>query len=181
MKKISVIILLAFICFFSNFGLAYAEIKIFLYLDGIAGESIDPDYKNWIEILTWEWHMSQPGTMHVGGGGGAGIAIVRPLIVEKYIDKASPRFFIRLLNGQHITEAILAFKKGSAPPYEVLRIKMTNVLIANISSAESGGQAAEAVALAFSKVCYTYTPLKLDGTPDATIEECWDIEANMEP
>jgi len=180
MKKISVIILLACICFFSNSGLAYSETKIFLYLEGIEGESKNFDYPNWIEVFDWEWQMSQTGSMHVGGGGSAGKAIVRPVIVTKYSDKTSPQLFIKLMNGQHIPEAVLAFQEQGNPPYEVLRIKMTEVLIANISSGESGGKVAESVALVFSKVCYAYTPHKADGSPEGTIEKCWNIKQNIE-
>lgn len=181
MKKISFLILLASVCFLSNSGLAYAEIKTFLHIDGIEGEATNSEYPNWIEILTWEWQRSQPGLLQIGGGGGYEKAIVRPLIVEKPIDKASVELFIRLFNGVPIAEAVLALQQSGTPPHEVLRIKMTNVSIVNLGSFNAGVQAAEQVALAFEKVCYKYTPLKPDGTPDASIEKCWDIGANVEP
>jgi type VI secretion system secreted protein Hcp len=180
MKKISVIVFLACICFFNNSGLATAETKTFLHLEGIEGESKNSDYPNWIVIFSWEWQMSQTGTMHVGGGGGSVKGMVRPVIVTKYIDKASPELIIKLMNGQHIPEAVLAFQEQGENPYEVLRITMSSVSIANISSGESGGQVAESLALVFSKVCYAYTPQKADGSPDATIERCWNIEKNIE-
>jgi len=45
---------------------------IFLRLAGIAGESTDASHSNEIEVLTWDWSVSQQSNMHMGSGGGAG-------------------------------------------------------------------------------------------------------------
>ena len=38
----------------------------------IKGESQDDQKKEWIDVLAWSWGVSQSGTTHMGGGGGAG-------------------------------------------------------------------------------------------------------------
>ncbi|KVC46883.1 hypothetical protein WI72_31835 [Burkholderia ubonensis] len=39
---------------------------IFLRLTGIAGESMDASHSNEIEVLTWDWSVSQQSNMHMG-------------------------------------------------------------------------------------------------------------------
>jgi len=182
MRKIPVIIILVCIGLFCNSGLAYSAIDVFLKIEGIPGESTDDAHKDEIDVLAWSWQMSATGASHSGGGGGAGRAIVRPLIVTKWVDKASPLIFLALLNGSHVPEATLVFRKAGGQPLEYLKIKMYNVQFVNISPDGSSGadRLTESVALSFSRVCYEYTPQKADGSADATIEKCWDIEQNTE-
>lgn len=168
MKKITVIFVLAGICLLGNLNLAHSEIKAYLYIDGVNGESRNASYPNWINILSWSWQMSQSG-----GTAGTGKVIVRDLVVKKLIDKASPLLILALLNGKHIYEARLALQQQSGNPYEMLIIKMQDVVLSNISSDSNSGLTMEAVALNFAKFCYKYTPLKPDGRPDVPIGECW--------
>ena len=44
---------------------------MFLKLEGIEGESADKTHGKEIDILAWSWGLSQSGSFHVGGGGGA--------------------------------------------------------------------------------------------------------------
>lgn len=178
MKKIFVILLLACIGLLGNSSFARAE--VLLKIEGIDGESAVKGYENWIEVLSWTWQMSSPNTSFSGTR--VERAIVRPLIVTKYIDKASPHLSMDLLTGEMKPQAILVGRRQGIEPFEYLRITMEPVYIVNVSP---GGSAAderftESVALAFGKVCYRYTPQKADGTADAAIERCFNLEQNVE-
>lgn len=180
MRKIPVIIFLVCICFLSNSSLAYSASDALLHITGIPGESKISGYEGWIDILNFSWQISNPDAGNTIPGEGAGTTIVRPLIVTKYIDKASPFLTLNLLTGQIIEEAILIFIKAGSDPFEYLKITMSNVQVANVSPGGTSGdeRAFESVALAFSRVCYSYTPQKENGTPDAEIVKCFDIENN---
>ena len=178
MKKTTIIFILAGITFLGSFGSAHSEVKAYLYLSGINGESKNPNYPNWIELLTFSWQISNTSTIN-GGGAGAGRSIVRPLIVKKLIDKSSAPLFLRVLIASHIYEGILALQQQGGNPYEVLRIKMGDIIITNITSDTNSGLSAEAVALDFGKFCYKYTPLKADGSPDSPVEQCFSIVTNQ--
>ena len=52
---------------------------IFLKLTSIQGESSDASHPNEIEVLEWDWSVSQPSMMHRGSGGGAGKCTVHHL------------------------------------------------------------------------------------------------------
>ena len=114
------------------------------------------------------------------GGTRSGRPIIRPVIIKKYIDKASPPIAIVLLNGNIIPEAILTVSKAGQDSIDYAQIKMWDVQVVNLSTENDPTGLLESVALSFSKVCYGYTPQKIDGSPDATIERCWDIAANSE-
>ena len=50
-------------------------VDMFLALKGeIKGEAQDAKHKGEIDVLAWSWGLSQSGSFHVGGGGGAGKA-----------------------------------------------------------------------------------------------------------
>jgi type VI secretion system secreted protein Hcp len=45
---------------------------MFLKIDGIEGESPDDKHKNEIQLLSFSWGATQPGSAAHGGGGGVG-------------------------------------------------------------------------------------------------------------
>ncbi|MET5116121.1 type VI secretion system tube protein Hcp, partial [Burkholderia pseudomallei] len=63
---------------------------IFLKINGFDGEAEDATHKGEIEVLSWSWNVSQHSNMHLGSGGGAGMATIDDLQFEHYIDRASP-------------------------------------------------------------------------------------------
>ncbi|MEA1900608.1 MAG: type VI secretion system tube protein Hcp [Thermodesulfobacteriota bacterium] len=181
MKTISIILAACCLFFFSFSCPAYSAINAFLEIDGIDGESEDPAYEDWIDIVSWSWQISNPNANSRGSGSGA--AIVRPLIVTKYIDKASPAIALSVLLGKAIQDAKLVLKKPGTS-YEHFRIEMTDVLIANVAPSGNLGddRTIESVALVFSRICYVYIPENISnpGAPGAEIRRCFDIEKNAE-
>ncbi|HYN78560.1 MAG TPA: type VI secretion system tube protein Hcp, partial [Lamprocystis sp. (in: g-proteobacteria)] len=69
-------------------------VDMFLKLEGVTGESQDKTHTGEIDVLAWSWGLSQSGTFHTGGGGGAGKVNVQDLSFTKYIDKSSPNLML---------------------------------------------------------------------------------------
>ena len=44
---------------------------LFIKIGDIKGESLDDKHKDEVDVLAWSWGVSQSGSMHGGGGGGA--------------------------------------------------------------------------------------------------------------
>ena len=176
MKKIPVIIFLACICFFLNSSFAYSENRGFLRIPGISGDVTVSGYVDWIEVLSWSWQMSSTDL------GGTEKAIIRPLVVVKRIDRASPIIAIDLLNGSTFADVDLVFVTVGDKLHEYFRVKMWEVQFVNVSPAGSYGDPLflESVALAFSRVCYEYSGLDAIGNPSASIKRCWDIGESEE-
>ena len=153
---------------------------MFLKIDGVEGEAIDHAHGGEIDILAWNWEMSQSGSMHSGGGGGAGKVAIRDVSVTKYIDKSTPNLINTCCTGKHYKEAILTVRKAGDKPVEYLIITMTDVLVTSVSTGGSGGEdrLTETISLNFAKVSVEYTPQAKDGSAGATVETGFNIEEN---
>ncbi|WP_418316668.1 Hcp family type VI secretion system effector [Piscinibacter sakaiensis] len=156
-------------------------LDMFLDIAGeIAGESQDKKHKDEIDVLAWSWGVSQSGSFHLGGGGGAGKANFQDISVTKYIDKSSPILMLYCSNGDHFASAKLTVRKAGKTPLEYLVIEMKKVLVTSVSTGGSGGEdrLTENVSLNFAEVHVKYVEQKPDGGEGAKPEFKWDIAAN---
>lgn len=160
-----------------------ANSDIHLKLGDIKGESTDDKHKDEIDIESWSWGASNPGSMGVGSGGGAGKVSFSDLNFVHRVDKASPNLWKACATGEHIKEATLTSAKQGKGPQDFLIVKMNDVLITAVSLAESNGAGSvpmENVAMQFAKVDLEYKPQKADGSLDAGIHFKYDVKANKE-
>lgn len=156
---------------------------IFLKLNGINGESLDDKHKDEIELLTWEWEITQESTMHSGSGGGAGKATVKDLTFEHNIDRASPNLMKYVLTGKHIDEATLVMRKAGGNPLEYLKITMSDVIVTRVKPSGSKSdeeKSRETVSLSFSKVKQEYVVQNAQGGSGGAITASFDIKGNKE-
>lgn len=153
-----------------------------LKISGVKGESKITGYEGEIDVYSWSWGMDQSGTMHVGGGGGAGKVNVQDISLTKSVDKATPDIIRKCCNGEHFDEAQLVARKAGKDPLEYIKITMKKVLISSYSTGGSMGDEAvtENITLNFAKFECAYTPQKEDGSGDAEIPFKWNIESNVE-
>ena len=156
-------------------------VDMFLKIDDVKGESVDSKHKGTIDVLAWSWGMSQSGTTHVGGGGGAGKVAVQDISLTKYVDKSSPVLMLSCCNGKHFKEAVLTVRKAGEKPLEYIKITMKEVIVANISTGGSGGEdrLTENVTLNFAEFKIEYVPQKPDGSGVAAVEAAWNIAENV--
>jgi type VI secretion system secreted protein Hcp len=157
-------------------------IDALLKISGVEGESKIADHENEIDVLSWGWGMDQSGTMHVGGGGGAGKVDVHDISLTKNVDKATPALIRSCCNGEHFDEAVLVVRKAGKDALDYLKITMTSVLVTSYQTGGSDGDPTltENINLCFAKFKCSYTPQKEDGTGDADIDIVWNIEKNVE-
>lgn len=157
-------------------------VDILLKIDGIDGESVIQDHEKEIDILDWNWGMSQSGTMHHGGGAGSGKVDIQDLSLTKYVDKSSPNLMRACCNGEHFAAATLVVRKAGKDALDYLKVSMEPVLVTSVSTGGSGGEdrLTENITLNFAKMEVGYTPQKEDGTGDAEVSLKWNIEKNVE-
>lgn len=157
-------------------------VDIILKIEGLEGESMVKDHEGEIDILSWNWGMSQSGTMHHGGGGGAGRVSIQDISFTKYVDKSSLNLMRSCCNGNHHPEATLIVRKAGKEPLDYFRVTMSPVMITSVSTGGSGGEdrLTENVTINFAKMEVGYTPQKEDGTGEGEVTLTWDIEGNTE-
>jgi type VI secretion system secreted protein Hcp len=153
---------------------------IFLKINGIEGESQDSTHKGEIEVLGWNWGVSQASSMHAGSGGGTGKATVKDLIFLHWLDRASPNLVQHCLTGKHIPEARLTVRKAGGSPLEYIRIIMTDVIVSEVRTAgkSSGERIDETINLSFSKVSQEYVVQNPQGGSGGTVTGSFDIKGN---
>jgi type VI secretion system secreted protein Hcp len=155
---------------------------IFLKLGDIKGESHDDKHKDEIDILAWNWGVSQAGSGHGGGGHGVGKASFSDLNFTHNLDKASATLLKLCATGEHIKKGTLIQRKAGKGQQEYLTINMEDILVSGVQAASAGGQGntSENVTLNFAKVEIEYKPQKPDGSLDAGVKFKYDIKASKE-
>lgn len=175
-KKLLTILLL--IGCFSNLS---GAIDMFMKIEGIDGESQDSAHKDEIDVLSWSWGMTNSGTFHTGGGGGAGKANFQDISFTKWVDKSTPKLMEACASGATIPAATLVLRKAGGEPLEYLIIRMEKVLVTSVSTGGSGGEdrLTENVTLNFAQIMVKYTEQRADGGIGDIVEFGWDIETNV--
>lgn len=151
---------------------------IFLKLQGIDGESQDKAHPKAIQLIYWEWTVSQESSMHAGSGGGSGKASFSGLEFKHEIDRASPNLFIYSATGKHIPKAELIMRKAGGTPLEFFRITMDDVLITKVNPSADSGYAIETVTLTFAKVKQEYVVQNAQGGSMGAVTAAFDIKGN---
>ena len=160
-------------------------VDIFLKLsNNIKGESQDDTHRDEIDVLAWNWGLTQSGTTHIGSGGGGGKVNVQDIVLTKYVDLATNDLIKRATSGEHIENGELVVRKsGGASPVEYFRINMENIMITsyNTGGAKDGlDRIQETLTLNFRKFEVVYTLQEDSGAPGAETMSGWDIAENKE-
>ncbi|MTD28148.1 Hcp family type VI secretion system effector [Erwinia sorbitola] len=155
---------------------------MFIKIDGIEGESLDAVHKNEIQVLRWNWDVSQHSNMHSGSGGGSGKASVSDFCFEHYTDKASPNLLNYCLTGKHIKNIQFVVRKAGGDPLEYLTIKFTDVIITLVEmsgSLEDETRPRETVRFSFTKMTQDYVMQNAEGQRSGVISASYDVKANQ--
>lgn len=152
----------------------------FLKIDGIAGESQDEVHRGEIDIISWQWDMSQQSTMMSGSGGGAGKATISDLSLVHNIDRASPNLMRYCLTARHVPKVVLSVRKAGGLPLDFLKITMNDVVLTRVRPVVVGHAYVEHISLSFSKVKQEYTVQNSMGGSGGMVTAVFDIKENLE-
>ncbi|MEM9220868.1 MAG: type VI secretion system tube protein Hcp [Pseudomonadota bacterium] len=155
-------------------------VDFFLKLEGIKGESKDSKHKDEIDVLAWSWGVTQSGTMHLGGGAGAGKANAQDLTITKYVDLSSPVLARFCASGKHVSKGDFVVRKAGDKPLEYMKIKLTDVLISSYQTGGSGSdeRITESVSLNFAKIEYQYFSQSQTGDVDKDEKMAFNAQDN---
>ncbi|MFK8256718.1 Hcp family type VI secretion system effector [Erwinia sp. AnSW2-5] len=153
----------------------------FIKFNSIEGESQDHLHKGEIDVIRWEWSVSQTANMHNGSGGGAGKSTVKDLFFDHHIDKSSPNLLQYCLNGKHISEVILTTRKAGGSPLDYLVITLQEVLITSVEpfGYDTMRSPRETVGLSFARFRIDYVLQNAQGNTAGTVSTGFDIKANV--
>jgi type VI secretion system secreted protein Hcp len=150
---------------------------IFLYLEGVPGESTDKSHKDWIDVISFDYGIRSPPQYGASAGGAAaGRPQFGDLVITKYLDRASPQLYLLASNGMHIPEARLeVIRRGNL----VLRYRLSDVTVGAVETAgEAADRILDKVSLKYGKIEWTYFMQGPTGQPSGEVKTGWDLAAN---
>jgi len=155
--------------------------EIFLKLGDIKGESIAKGHENEINVVSWNWGMTQTTGLKSASGAAMGKVQVQDIAISKQLDKSSPSLMLACCSGKRYPDATLVLRKAGTKPIEYLKIIMRDVLITSVAVGTSTEQdkVAENITLGFAEFKVEYTPQNKDGSAGAVTAAGWNIVKNI--
>jgi type VI secretion system secreted protein Hcp len=157
---------------------------MFLKIQTIDGESTDAAHKDWIEISSFSWGLTQKtsGSGSSGGARSAERADHSDFNVMKTMDKATPKIALALLKGEHIPEVIVSLHRAVGDKQKYMEYKMSDVMISSYQESGASGASAlpmESLSFNYGKIecIYTCTDHKT-GKPAGDVKSTWDVTKN---
>jgi type VI secretion system secreted protein Hcp len=158
---------------------------VFLKIESIPGESTDDKHKDWIEVLSFHHGMTQPAsaTRSSVGGAGAERCNHEDIIIDKYMDKASPLIYQHLCTGKHIKEVAVEFCRAGGDKVRYMEVKMEEVIVASVkltgTSQGEGKFPVTQIGFNYGRIKWTYTQQKrADGSGGGNVTGGWDLTKN---
>jgi len=177
LSKIWLIPIVFTILIASSFGNAFAAVDYFLKIDGVEGESTDDKHKGEIEIDSFSWGVSNPGSMAAGGG--TGKATFQDMHFTMHVSKASPKLMQAAATGEHLKTVDLTVRKAGGTQMEYYTIHLEDILVSSYSSSGSSGEVPmESISLNYQKIEFQYIPQNADGTVAGAVKASWNLATN---
>lgn len=158
-----------------------AHVDYFLKVEGVEGESTDDKHKAEIELESWSFGGTNPGTFSSGGGGGSGKVVMQDFNFTKKTDKASAKLLVACATGEHLKSATLVCRKAGTDQQEFLTITLSPVIVSSYQTGGSTGSdvvPTESLAFNFGKIEYKYKEQKPDGSLGGEVIGGWDVTTN---
>lgn len=160
-------------------------VDMFLIIDGkkIDGESKDDVFskEKALDVLAWAWGASNSGTMHTGGGGGAGKANVQDVSVTSYFEKSSAKLLEAVCLGSHHSKIRLVVRKAGGKQLPYIDLTMEECMVTSFSTGGSGGEDRLTCnfSINFAKYTIKYTEQDQKGGKLSEVEVKYNIAANV--
>jgi type VI secretion system secreted protein Hcp len=145
--------------------------------DGVEGEATHEDHKGEIEVLAWQWGLSN-AAMSAGGGSGKGKANAQEMTISYIYNKASPVLAKKCAQGMHFGSVVLTSRKSGEGQKDFLKITMKEVFITSVQhNAGSGGEIMESAQLSFGEIEYAYKPQDDKGVLKGDVKFGWNVKS----
>lgn len=151
---------------------ASADASIFLRIDGVPGESDDPDHPGWIELHSVHHGLSAQGL--------TGSPVQGHLLTNKRPDKASPKLAEAVASGRIFPEAVLEFTRMEGGQLRYFQVTLYDVSTARFwSELRVEGTSVELITFYFERMEWTYLETDGEGRSLANHKMHWDFVRNV--
>lgn len=152
----------------------------FLKVEGIPGESTDDKHKDWIEVLSFSWGVTQSASASTSGGATAERADFQDFSIVKRLDRASPKLALACASGTDIKTVTLELCRPGVEKDKFMEYKMTDCIVSAFSdSGGPAGGAQESISFNYGKIQWTYTQeRRAGGSGGGQVAAGWDLQLN---
>jgi type VI secretion system secreted protein Hcp len=154
-------------------------IALFMKVDGAPGESKKSVYKEHTELESFSWGATQPTSIHMGGGGGAGKVSFHDLTAVAPVDKAYPALLIKCASGEHISKVEIFGAKAGGDQVEYFKSTLEDVIVTGVNvSGSKGAEILVSYSFQSAKVKSEYSVQTDKGGKGATSTFGFNIKEN---
>jgi len=156
----------------------------YLKLGDIKGESHDSEHTGWIDIMSFNWGMSQSASSHLKTGATNARCSVNDVQIVKDLDVSSTKIMEFCTTGTPIAQAIIDFCLAGGKQVCYFQMTMDQVIISsyNLSGTGSDEQLNEVITLNFSKYKVEKWEINNDTLARGKSQVgAFDIRANKKP
>jgi len=153
----------------------------YLLISGVPGDAVEDKHKNWIDVLAFNYSVSNPvaGSHAIGGAAASERAALGDLVFVKPMDKSSPKVYLLASNGDHIPEAKLEILQNGMM---VLQYRLNDVTVTSVEAfgkeEVEGWAPLERVSLSYGRIEWSYTKINEASGAGETVKAGWDVVAN---
>ena len=131
---------------------------IYLKIDSCKGSSTDANFKDQIELTSFQWGAGVGVSSARGGSRTTSEPSVSEITGTKTTDKSSELLFKALLKGEPVGKGLISFtaaSKGESVAYATLEIE--DIIISGFSMSTGGDFPSESLSLNFTKFDWSFT------------------------
>lgn len=153
--------------------------EIIIEIEGIEGESKVTGHEGKIDLTSWSFGVSNPGSYQKGGGGSTGKSTPTDMNCTKTMDKASPNLMTFCASSKHIaTITLIQRKQAGDTPIDFVKCVMTDCIVSNYAISAAGDLPYDSFQINFAKIEYSFKMQNEDQTEGAEIPGGWNWATN---
>jgi type VI secretion system secreted protein Hcp len=157
----------------------------FIKIDGVPGESTDDKHKDWIEVLSYNWGISQAssGSRSSGGARSAERCDHQDFTIVHSLDKASAKLALFCCKGEHIKNIKIELCRATGDKQKYMEYVLSDSIVSSVrpGGSANGGETLplEEVAFNYGKIDWVYTETDHQtGKPKGDIKGFWSLVEN---
>lgn len=158
---------------------ASAASRYYLQIDDIRGESTERSHRDWIDVDSFYWGITNSAPVGgTGGGRPRGAAVGSPLTWTQGLDQSVPKLFTGLASGKAYPRATLEVETIGDSPAVYFQMDFRNVRLTSLNLSGTGDAEGAAGALVYETLTMTYRPRNEDGSLGGLVVGSWDFSEN---
>lgn len=157
---------------------AGAASRGFIKFDGIDGEAVDKDHKNWCNLISFSQSLSRPATDSKTGSATrrGGSVTVEDLVCVKEMDKSTPKLQEAICTGKTFPKVELELTNSTGA---YLKYELKNVMITSYSVSGEGDRPMEQLSLNYEEIKIIYTEQQAGKASGNKVEYTWNLKENV--